>query len=585
MKQGALPMNLRIRILYGALLLVLAVFVVRLFYLQVIKHDHYRKAALANQLKQYEIPAERGIILAHSGDQTLPIVLNEIRYTLYADPKFIENPEQTADKIAEILPLKKAEILPKFSVEGSRYQILAKQITKDQSEAVRQLKLKGIGTQPVNYRTYPQGSLAAQLLGFVNQDGVGTYGLEQALDSELRGSPGQLRAITDIDGVPLAANAENFEISPVPGRQILLTIDIGMQAQLENILESGLKRARSKSGSALILDAKTGAVRAMANYPTFSPENYYETTNAEAFTNKAVSAPLEVGSVMKPFTAAAALEQGVVTPNSSYFDPAQYSVDGYKITNIEEDGGPATRTVSDILQFSLNTGATWLLMQMGGGELNEKGRTAWHDYMTNHYQFGKLTGIEQGYESEGTVPSPTEGFGLNLRYANTSFGQGMTATPLQIGAALVSVINGGTYYQPSLVDAYIDQDGVQQPVQPKIVKEGVVSKKVSQQIIDLMENVVDKNYISYSFKKPSADFSVGGKTGTAEIAKPDGGYYQDRYNGMFMGFVGGDQPQYVIVVRVDDPKIPGYAGSRAAAPIFGDLTHMLINNFNVLPRS
>lgn len=577
-------MRLRIKLFYGVLLLILTIFIFRLFYLQILKHDYYKTAALANQLKQYEIPAVRGAIYAQSGDQVLPIVLNETRFTLYADPKFIEQPEITAQKISRFVNIKESELQSKFSIEGSRYQILEKQLTKDKAEQILDLKLKGIGTQPVNYRTYPQGSLAAQVLGFVNQDGVGTYGLEQALDSELRGKPGQLRAITDVDGVPLAANSENLEIAPTPGKEVLLTLDIGMQSQLRDILINGLKRAVSKSGSALIIDVKTGAIKALANYPSFTPEKYYETSDPEAFTNRAVSAPLEIGSVMKPFTAAAALDKGVVKPDTTYYDPAQYSVDGYKITNIEEDGGPGTRSVSDILQLSLNTGATWLLMQMGGGVLNEEGRIIWHDYMTDHFQFGKLTGIEQGYESGGTIPSPTDGYGLNLQYANTSFGQGMTATPVQVAAALASMLNGGTYYKPRLVEAYINSDGSHQTVEPNVVRDNVVSKKVSQQIVSLMQNVVDKNYLAYGMKQPDPQFNIGGKTGTAEIANPEGGYYADRFNGMFMGFVGGKEPQYAIVVRVDDPKIPGYAGSQAAAPIFGAVSEMLINNFNVVPK-
>lgn len=577
----------RIRIWYGLIVLAFIIFSVRLFHLQVIQHDHYRKLATSNQLKQYEIPAERGILYANGKNGQTPIVLNEIRYTLYADPKYIKDSSKAAMEVQKIMGGDAAKYAEKMGKTWSRYEVLAKLLTKDQSKKIIDLKLKGVGTQPVNYRTYPQGELAAQVLGFVNDDGVGTYGIEQALNNELKGTPGQLKAITDASGVPLAANRDNLIINPVAGKNVLLTLDVGLQAELEQILKQGLKDAKSDSGGAFIMDLKTGAIKAMANLPTFNPSEYYKVEDARAFTNEMVSSPLEVGSIMKPLIAAAALNENKVNPGTTYYDPAKYVIDDYTIKNIEEDGGPGTRSVADILQLSLNTGATWLLMQLGGGEINEKGRTTWYDYMVNHYGFGKPTGIEQGYETGGSVPDPKKGYGLDLQYANTSFGQGITNTPLQMGAALSAVLNGGTYQKPTLVDAYISDDGQKQSKQPETVRNNVVSATTSQQMIDLMQNVVAKNYLAYGMAKPDPAYMIGGKTGTAEVHRPadqGGGYYDDRFNGMFMGFVGGDSPQYVIVVRVNEPKIAGYAGARAAAPIFGKLVNMLINNSSVTPR-
>jgi cell division protein FtsI/penicillin-binding protein 2 len=224
-------------------------------------------------------------------------------------------------------------------------------------------------------------------------------------------------------------------------------------------------------------------------------------------------------------------------------------------------------------------------MQMGGGEINEKARTTWHNYMVNHYQLGKLTGVEQGYEAEGSIPDPKEGFGLNIQYANTSFGQGMTATPLQMGTALSSIINGGTYYRPHLVESVTNQDGKTEVKKPEAIKTAVVSDKVSGEIRSLMEAVVTRNRAVYKLPPIPAGYSIGGKTGTAQITKPGGGYYEDKYNGMFYGFIGGSKPQYVVVVRVNEPKIAGYAGSQAAAPIFSNLAMMLIHNFNVEPKA
>jgi cell division protein FtsI (penicillin-binding protein 3) len=574
----------RIRIWYALLLLVACVFVVRLFYLQVIRHAYYQTSAIRGQLKEYEIPATRGIIEAHSGGQVIPIVLNETKYTLFADPKFIKDPKAAAQAVQGVIGGKTEDIETKMRAD-TRYAVLAKKLSKDQKDKIDGLKLKGVGTRETQYRTYPQGTLAAQVLGFVNDEGDGKYGLEQALDSDLKGQPGLLKAITDAQGVPLATNKENILNDPTPGKRVILTIDLGMQQQLEDILKAGLDKAHSGSGGALIMEAQTGAIKAMANYPTYNPSEFYKIEDASVFTNAVVSAPLEVGSTMKPLTAAAALDQRVVSKNTTYFDPSRFKIGDATVTNIEEDGGPGTHSVADILQLSLNTGATWLLMQMGGGEINKQARERWYDYMVNHYQFGKLTGIEQGYESEGTIPDPNEGFGLNIQYANTAFGQGMTATPLQMGAALASIVNGGTYYRPHLVESTVDGSGKASAKQPEIVKKDVVKTDVGATIREFMEYTISKNYLTYGMKSPYSDYRVGGKTGTAEVPKPGGGYYDDRFNGTFIGFLGGgDTVQYVIVVRVNEPKIGGYAGSKAAAPIFGSLTDMLINNFGVQKR-
>lgn len=574
----------RIRLWQMVLILISAVFIIRAFYLQVLRHDYYQNLAITKQLKEYQIPAERGLIYAKSGDKLVPLVLNEYKYTLFADPVYVKDAGDAATKIAAIIGGNKDEYEQKIRTPDTRYVILAKKLDKSQREKIDNLKLKGIVTTAVPYRTYPHGNLASQLLGFVNDEGEGKYGLEQALDKELHGTPGELRAITDVQGVPLATNKDNVITEPKSGEKLELTIDLGMQRQLEDILKTGLDNARSSSGSALILDMK-GGVKAMANYPTYDPADFSKVEDASLFTNASVSSPLEVGSIMKPLTAAAALDLRVVNKDSTYYDPSQYRVDDAVVRNIEEDGGPGTKSVTDILQLSLNTGATWLLMQMGGGEINEQGRLRWYDYMVNHYHLDKPTGIEQGYEPGGNIPSPTDGYGLNIQYANSSFGQGMTATPLQMGAAFVAVLNGGTYYQPHLIDKKILGDGSEVAVEPKILSNEVVKPDVSQTIKDMMEYSLSKNYLGYSIPKPRGEFSLGGKTGTAQVPKPEGGYYDDRYNGMFVGFVGGDSPQYLIVVRVNEPKIGGYAGAKAAAPIFGSLSTMLIDNFGVTPRT
>ncbi len=574
----------RARTWYALLLLIFVLILVRLFYLQVIRHSYYRETALAGQFKEYEVAPERGTIQAHDGDKVVPLVLNEERFTLFADPKFIRDPETVAAKIQKMIGGNQTDYEQKMKAD-TRYAVLAKKLTRAQADAIAKLELKGVGTRAQPQRVYPQGSLAAQVLGFVNDEGDGKYGVEQFLNKDLKGTPGQLKAVTDARGVPLAANSDNVVIDPVAGERVVLTIDVPMQRQLETVLKEGLDKAKSKSGSALIMDPNTGAIKAIANYPTYNPAEFFNVEDGNTFNNAAVSSPLEIGSVMKPLTTAAALNTGSVKADASYYDPGKFKVDDKEITNVEEVRGSGTRSVADILKLSLNTGATWLLMQMGGGQINEKARTTWYDYLTNHYRFGRATGVEQGYEQAGVIPDPKEGFGLNIQYANTAFGQGMSATPLQLGAAISSVINGGTYFRPHLVDKVIMADGEEKVTKPEVLGRNVVSPAVSGTIKDFMQQVVQTNHLVYGMQTVPANYMIGGKTGTAQITRPEGGYYENKYNGMFMGFVGGDQPQYVVIVRVNEPGIPGYAGSRAAGPVFTAISQMLINNFAVQPKS
>jgi cell division protein FtsI/penicillin-binding protein 2 len=577
----------RVRLWHSIIILIIVVFGLRLFYVQIIRYDHYKEAASSGQLKQYEIPATRGLIKAHNGDAIVPIVLNQKLYTLYADPTFVKEKERQkyAEEVTKIVGGQPSDYLEQLSKKKTRYSILAKKLTEEQSKKIAKLELPGLGTEEQQYRTYPQGQLASQLLGFVNGEGKGTYGLEQAMNDHLDGKPGQLKAITDVRGVPLAASKDNIQKAAEKGDDITLSIDMAMQVQMEKILKQKFEQTNSQLLSAVIMDPNTGKIKAMANYPTFNPAKINEVEDSKVFQNAVVTNAIEPGSIMKPLTTAAALDQGVINPNTSFYDPAAFTVNGYTITNIEEDGGPRTQTVASTLALSLNTGVTWELMQMGGGEINAKAIKAWNEYMVSRFLFSQKTGVEQGYESSGFVPGANpKKPAIALTYANTSFGQGMTMTAMQAAATLSSVINGGTYYKPTLIDATTDNGGKTTQKQPEVVKQGVVSAKTSSQMIPLMENVVDHYRKSFSYLNFSEEYMVGGKTGTAQVAKPTGGYEENDFNGTYLGFVGGDKPEYVICVFNHKPKVVGYAGSRAGQPVFADLAHMLINNGFVSPK-
>jgi cell division protein FtsI/penicillin-binding protein 2 len=381
-----------------------------------------------------------------------------------------------------------------------------------------------------------------------------------------------LKAITDVNGVPLVSNEDNIIKDPVPGERTRLTLDIGMQMKAESILKKHLPEVNSKSGSVVIMDPNNGAVKAMANYPTYNPREFSSVSDISVFTNPSVSEPLEMGSIMKTLTVAAALNEGAIKPNQTFYDNAKFTIDGALITNVEGYDSPQTRSISDILKYSLNTGAVWVLQQLGGGEINEHARTTLHKYLTEHYFFGQKTGVEQGYEAEGIVPDPVDGFARDLKYANVAFGQGITVTALQFASAFSATINGGTYYQPHLVDGSKDK---------YIKNKDAIKPVVSKQLRRLHENTV-KDW--YTFIERDG-YRIGGKTGTAEIADPSGGYREDLFNGTFIGYVGGDKPEYVAIVKVDEPRISGHAGFEAAAPLFGKISDMLIDNFSISKKS
>ncbi len=585
-RQWKVTSTQRIKLWYVFIVLVAALFIGRLFYLQIVRHDFYRAAALADQLKEYSIPAQRGIIEVQDGNTTVPLVLNQTLYTLFADPAFSTvNAASEAQQVAAVVGGKASNYQSLMSVSGARYEVLAKRLSEAQNNKILALKLPGVGTQAQDYRVYPQGDLASQMLGFVDDSGQGRYGIEQTLNAQLAGTPGTLKAITDASGVPLAASPDNVKVDPKPGSNVVLTIDLAMQRGLESILRQGLQAVASKSGSAVIIDPTTCAIKAMANYPSYDPSKFYNVSDLSLFSNSAVSSTLEVGSIMKSLTVSAALDRRVITPDTAYHDPGYVTIDGSTIKNVLPITTP-TITIKDVLQHSLNTGAVHMLKELGGGSLDKAGRDVWHDYMVNHFQLGKPTGIEQTGEASGSIPDPDHGYALDLQYAETAFGQGMSATILQMGAAFASAVNGGTYYKPHLVEAVVAPSGATNQTQPQIVKQNVISSQASAQVRELMQYVFTQNHTIYASNLHTG-YNIGGKTGTAQIAKSGGGYLDGIYNGTFLGYVGGNMPQYVIAIRVDKPNLPAYdaAGSQAAAPIFGKIADMLINNFNVKPKS
>ncbi|MDX1766187.1 MAG: penicillin-binding protein 2, partial [Candidatus Saccharimonadales bacterium] len=557
--KGRRPIS-RTLALYLAVIFIGGAFFARLFSLQVVNGDYYRNQARSEQLKKFEIPATRGQIFMLDGSEVVPVVLNQNQPTLYADPEFVEDPALTAKKLAKAIGGESSDYLDLLVLDGN-YVVLKKKLTAEEVEKIESLELPGIGMQDATYRVYPEGGLASQTIGFVNNDGEGQYGIEQYLNDELAGTPGLLNAVTDIRGIPLTTSDENALIDPEHGDDIVLTLDRQIQQYTQTALKKGVKASEAISGSAIVMDPNTGRIIAMANYPTYEQEKYNKVPADEAsrFLNRVITDGYEAGSVVKPFTMAAALNEGAVTPSTEYYDAGKVKVGDREIENAGNSGG-VDRTMTEVIQKSVNTGVVFALQQLGGGEINQKARNTLYDYFINRYGLGNVTGVAQSLEAPGQIFAPDHPEGNDVRYANMTFGQGMTVSMVQLTAAYSSLVNGGTYFKPYLIDQRVNSTtGEVAKAEPTSLRDNVITEKTSKQIVAMMEKVVE---LGGGISAKREGYRIGGKTGTSQVLEADGTYSEFREVGTFIGYgASGDKVDYVIMVRVDEPKIGGYAGT------------------------
>jgi cell division protein FtsI (penicillin-binding protein 3)/stage V sporulation protein D (sporulation-specific penicillin-binding protein) len=323
----------------------------------------------------------------------------------------------------------------------------------------------------------------------------------------------------------------------------------------------------------------------MANVPSYDPAKYFEVGDDayQRFQNRVVSDQYEAGSVIKVLTMAAGLNEGVVNKDSRFNNLGYVQVGDALIKNVEQDVN-GSRSMTDVLKYSLNTGVVHILSQLGGGNINGQAREKLYDYFTNHYGFGSITGIEQAGESTGSIYGPKTQQGNNVRYSNMAFGQGMGVTMIQTAAAFGSIVNGGNYFKPHIVEGEIHADGTISNNVPKPIRTGVVSETTSQIVRDMTRTALNESSaVAHLVRK---GYNVGGKTGTSQtIDSATGKYTNDNAVGSYLGFGGDEKPRYVIMVRVDDSNIGAgsFAGSAAAGPIFGELSNWLIDYYNIKP--
>ena len=574
----------RSRILAGLVLVIAAIFVFRLFYLQVVQHNHYVSLAQEEQVKKDRLPASRGEIYALNGNSPVKVVLNETVYTVFVDPALIiENDD--ANKLEKVMKsIAGGNVVTKFEdlivKEDSRYQVIAKRVTRTQAEKIKDEKISGVGFLPVSQRVYPEGQLAAQVLGFVNADGVGNYGLEDYLNSELSGKDGRLETVKDVSDVPLTIGDRNIREPAQDGKNVVMTIDRNVQSKVEQALAAGLQRSRATDASAVVMDPKTGKVLAMANLPTYNPGQYYNVTDGELFNNAAISVPYEPGSDVKTYTMAAAIDKGVAKASDTYNNTDFIKVDDRTISNASK-GRTGVITFQTALTWSLNTGFVTLAQRLGNGkEITKGARDTMYEYFHDRLGLGQLTGIELANEQKGIIISPDDEQGNAVRYSNMAFGQGLDATLIQVTSGFCSLINGGNFYKPTIIAGYVDEEGVYKAnATPQPAKLGVIKETTSRQIKE-MTNVARSSF--RSIDKPG--YYIGGKTGTSQVIK-NGQYADDETIATYLGYGGGDidNPEYVIMVSIHgDGRILG--GSADAMPVFTDISNWMLDYLKIQPK-
>ncbi|MEI7539221.1 MAG: penicillin-binding protein 2 [Candidatus Saccharibacteria bacterium] len=568
----------RSKILAAILLGIMAVFVVRLFYLQIIQHGYYVGKANQEQIKRLTIPAKRGVIYALNDQTPVPIVMNQTVYTVFADPQTTNDDNKIIDVIRQVAGGNaRSNLKALLSNKDSRYQILATRITRVQADKIKSNNLKGIGFQEQSQRVYPEGSLAAQTLGFVDFSGAGRYGIESELNSRLIGTDGLLQSVTDVSDVPLTIGNNNINKPAVDGDNIVLSIDSNVQSRVEQALADGLKRTGATRGSAIVINPSNGRVMAMANLPTYDPSKFNEVQDAAAFNNGVVSAPYEPGSDMKTLTMATGIDKGVVTPDATYVNTDHIQVDDRTISNAAL-GHTGTISFQYALNWSLNTGFVTVAERLGDGQsINLKARQTMYDYFYNRFKLGQLTGIEVAGEAEGTIIPPESADGNAVRYSNMAFGQGLDVTMIQVASAFCSLVNGGKYYKPTVLAGVVDKNG--KYIENKITTPSNPIAKSTADQMRVMTHVARGMFIGVD----PAGYYIGGKTGTSQVIK-NGTYTSDETVATYLGYGGSeDLTRYVIMVQVSgDHK--ALAGNTDALPIFTDISNWMLNYLEIQPK-
>jgi len=554
--------------------------VARMYDLQIISHQKYVDLAMSQQTMQNTIFAKRGEIYMMDGDNTTPVVMNEKVYTISVDPFLLrsEGGQELKEDEAKIDQLVQGYAVNTwdkvFANEASRYAVIAKNVPYERAKQIKEAKITGVYAQGSTKRVYPEGDLAAQVLGFVNADGKGQYGIEGSLNKELTGVNGILKTVKDVNNIPLTIGKNNVRVPAQDGKNVVLSIDRNIQKKTEDAIKATIEKFHVTNASAAVMNPRNGQILAMAGTPTYNPAEYAKVTDARAFQTDVTMSAFNPASVCKTFALAAAVDSGVMTPETTYNNTDLVTIDGWPIQNAIK-GHTGNISMQEVLTYSLNTGSIQALRLLGGSEteITYQGKEKLYDYYYNRFGLGKYTGIELA-ESKGTVIPPTDIDGTNARYANMTFGQSLDLTMIQVATAFSAVVNGGDYYTPTLVAGEIKNG--------EFVR-NVLKERDHQAIESSTSETMRKMLHTARLVFPNVKYYdegvyVGGKTGTAQVVK-NGKYTFDETIATYIGYGARsetDYPEYVIMTKVweDNRRLDG---GMNAKPIFDEISQFMVN--------
>jgi cell division protein FtsI/penicillin-binding protein 2 len=544
----------RIGLLFAGFLLCFLVIAGRTFWLQGVQGAKLASEAISQQTQSIPLPSLRGSLLDRHGNA---LASSEDSATIFAVPAEVENPAQVTEKLAPILGLSESKVLGEVTAESS-YSALAHRVDLPTAARVERLGLPGIGEDPDSRRTYPQGELAAQVIGAVGAEDEGLTGLEAGEESVLHGTDGERRIVTDAKGEPIrletAQEAED-------GMDIQLTLDPAIEAKTEQVLAEVGETYAPKGATAIVMDPRSSQVLAMANWPPVDPTDL-AAASPEDLINRATGFTYEPGSTFKAFTVSAALEEKLVTPETTFTLPPALQVADRTIEDAEARP-TVTLSVAQILAQSSNVGAVTI-----GLELGSKRFSRWID----RFGFGRPTGVQFPAEEQGIVPALDQYSGSTM--GNLPMGQGLAVTPMQMMAGYEAIANGGILRRPQLIEK-IGDEAVHEPKGHRVIDAGVAA-----QVREMLEGVLAAGGTASEVSVPG--YTLAGKTGTAQVAE-NGTYSETKYVASFIGFAPAQDPQLLVGVVVDQPQGDIYGGS-VAAPAFGKIAAYALPYLGVPPE-
>jgi cell division protein FtsI/penicillin-binding protein 2 len=537
----------------------------KLIWYQVLDREHIARLANAEHHERRTLPAERGALLDARG---YPLATTVLYDAIYVNPSQVTETARTAAVLSVMLGVPMEQVEAKITAATTRPQLIADRVPASTIQQIEAAKLRGIEIRRTPARDYPEGNIAAQTLGFTGTDGQGLSGLELTYERELAGRSGWLITERDPAGSEIALGRLNH-LPPVPGADLVLTIDRYLQRMVERELAEAVRENKGTGGVAIVMEPDTGAILAMASLPSFdvAARTPYETNAQDLYKPVTVTDTYEPGSVMKLVTLAAALNEGVVNPNTPFVDRGSVTINGIPIRNWD-GGARGTVTVREIIRYSLNTGSQWMAGLVGPDRF--------YSYL-DAFGFGKPTGVRLNGEAAGHFRRPGDAGWSQLDLATNSFGQSVTVTPLQMITAVAALANDGVLVKPQLVREIHRADGTHAvaPVGQRVV----VTPETARTAVEIME---------FTWNQPSLvaqhipGYRLAAKSGTADIPGGDG-YSVNKTYASFVGFGPLPDPRFVILVRIDRPE--ALYGGVVAAPVFRAIASEVITYLGIPPEN